>query len=775
MGSIDGGGVTTILMNAIRHKGRAEIFSSVWVAPLGGLLVLTVIFSLRLLSDPDLGFHLNAGRWIINHLSIPQTDIATYTVPNHGYIDLHWLFQIFIYTVYSLVGYPGLSILVCIIVCLLFFLLARRMATEGIPYSLVIPLLLLALLIIEPRFILRPELFTYLFITLSLIILDNYYRHGKHRALYFLPLIMLFWCNIEGLFMLGYSLIGAYFISIWIRDRKPDLRLLGLGVAAVLVCLINPYGVRGLLFPFELLTRFQAGNIFHEHIKEFQTIFQLEEWTVKEYAALFYLIFSSGCILITLKQRKPHELILSLVFGVLFLLAIRNIPLFIIVTLPITGVSADEIIGKLSRNVTLRTRNRTNWIFAMSLFLIMMILIPRLITNTYYANNLSYNKTGTGLDPLQLPAGASSFIRENQLEGRIINSLSYGGWLSWRLSQPIFIDARLEVIGETLYTEVAESWKGGLSKLIMKYNPDLLVYDYVRYFSWTPQLLAIPGWHPIYMDGQSAVFAREGYAGNILFQYSNQQGNELISEPSYSPAETLMILTLPYPSAFTIWLQGFYKKYPTSPSRSQNMASFLLQMKNYQEAERYFLTTLKESYGSSVSCYYALADIYMEKGDFNLAGICYKRILEVDPTNTTVQQALAIASAKPVKNLKGLANCLADAEATKHYNNGNIKYKKGDIKGALEEYSIAIRLNPTHSKAYLNRAYIEAVELQKFEIAVSDFDTAIALDPGYADAYLGRGSSRYSLHDKEGALEDWERAESLGNKKARELIQKHQR
>jgi tetratricopeptide (TPR) repeat protein len=236
-----------------------------------------------------------------------------------------------------------------------------------------------------------------------------------------------------------------------------------------------------------------------------------------------------------------------------------------------------------------------------------------------------------------------------------------------------------------------------------------------------------------------------------------------------------MILTQAGTPRFSLWLQGFYKKHSTSSSRNQNIASFLLQMKNYPEAERYFLQTLKLSCGSAVSVYYALADIYMEMGEMNLAGLCYKRILEADPTNTTVQQALVIASKKPVKNLKGFANCLADAEATKHFNNGNIKYKEGDIKGALEEYSIAIRLNPAHSKAYLNRAYIEAVELQEFEIAVSDFDTAITLDPDFADAYLGRGSSRYNLQDIDGAMEDWKKAESLGNGQAEKLIHQHQR
>jgi len=546
-------------------------------------------------------------------------------------------------------------------------------------------------------------------------------------------------------------------------------------LATVIVCMINPYGLRGVLFPLELLSRFQNGNIFHEHIKEFQPLFQLNNWTIKEYLSVFYMALSASSILFTLKQRKPHELILWVIFGVLSLFAIRNITLFVIVTLPITGQSVTDIVRRFANKIPMRDRKRINLIFAGSTLLVILLLIPRLVTNTYYINNLSYNKTGIGLDRWQQPEEASEFLLDNHLDSRIINSLSYGGWLSWKLSQPVFIDARLEVIQEALYAEVEESWNGGLGRMIEKYHPAMLVYDYVRYFSWTPQLLALPGWRPIYLDGQSVVFAREGYASNIPFPDSVKIFNRSGIRSILSTSEKMKILSQKSPSEFALWLKGFYKKYDCIPSRNQNIASFFLQMKKYPIAEHYFLVTLRESFGSAISCYYALAGIYKETGNQVLAVTCYKCILEIDPGNEEVKQLLEIESQKPIKNLKRMANCLADAEATKHFNNGNLKYKSGDIYGALTEYSTAIRLNPTHSKAYLNKGYIEAVELKNFESAIIDFDSAITLDPEYADAYLGRGNSRYSLQDINGALEDWKKAESLGSKQAQELILKHQR
>src|SRR5665647_2324346 len=84
-----------------------------WIWPM--LLVSVFIFtlSLRQLSDPDLGFHLKYGRWIVTNLQIPVTDQSTYTVAQHPYTDLHWLFQVILYGVFKLSGYDGISLFVC--------------------------------------------------------------------------------------------------------------------------------------------------------------------------------------------------------------------------------------------------------------------------------------------------------------------------------------------------------------------------------------------------------------------------------------------------------------------------------------------------------------------------------------------------------------------------------------------------------------------------------------------------------------------------------------
>lgn len=761
-------------MDTCLDQGRITGCRNFWLAPLAGLGILTIVFSLRLLSDPDLGFHLNAGRWIIQHRAFPINDFATYTVSDHIYIDLHWLFQVIIYGIYSLTGYHGLSFLLCILICWLFYLIGRRMTNAGVRCPVMIFLLLLALLVMEPRFILRPELVTSIFIIFYQIILDGEYREKRPSRLIFLPVIMLIWCNMEGLFMLGYALIGAYFISGWVRDRKPDLRLLGWGVATVAVCLINPYGLKGLLFPFELLTRFQQSNVFHQHIKEFQPIFQVQTWTLKEYASLIYFSVSVVGMIFTIRQRKTHEVILWIIFAILALLAIRNIPLFIIITISFTGNALDEMVSRSSKVVQGKWGKKVKLVFGVLILAFILALIPRVITNAYYSDNLSYNKTGIGLDRFQFPEGVIEFIESNHLDGRIINSLSYGGWISWRTARPIFVDARLEVIGEPLYKEIEESWNEGLPALIDKYQPDLLVYDYSRYFSWTPQLHALHGWHPIYLDGQSAIFAREGYATQIKFPDTSRLAGMSDELSGLSLESKKKLLEQKRISGFTDWLHGFYKFSSCLPQRDQNMASFFLQTENLPLAEHYFLKTLKETCCTSVSCYYALAGIYMANNNPILVSACYNQIRQFNPEDPVVHE-LDLSTEKNQRHpLVGSSICRNTAEAIRHFNLGNDLFKSGAIQDAIVQYNEAILLDPSYSKAYLNRGYIRATELKEFQLALSDFDSAVILDPDFAEAYLSRGSCRLAMKDLSGALEDWKKSASLGNQQALELLRKHQ-
>jgi tetratricopeptide (TPR) repeat protein/V8-like Glu-specific endopeptidase len=96
-------------------------------------------------------------------------------------------------------------------------------------------------------------------------------------------------------------------------------------------------------------------------------------------------------------------------------------------------------------------------------------------------------------------------------------------------------------------------------------------------------------------------------------------------------------------------------------------------------------------------------------------------------------------------------------KADDFYIQGGDKYDKGDFKGAIANYTTAIRLNPKYLNAYNNRG-LARYNLGDFQGAIDDYNRAIQIDAKDANPYNNRGLARYSLGDKKGAIADYTQA-----------------
>lgn len=86
-----------------------------------------------------------------------------------------------------------------------------------------------------------------------------------------------------------------------------------------------------------------------------------------------------------------------------------------------------------------------------------------------------------------------------------------------------------------------------------------------------------------------------------------------------------------------------------------------------------------------------------------------------------------------------------------------------DKEGAVEEYSLAIELDPTKLEPLLARASLYQM-LNQYELARSDFDRAVDLFPEMDEAYLERGKVKLEDGNLEGALIDFSKGLSINSK-----------
>jgi hypothetical protein len=173
-----------------------------WIYSLAACFLLAALLGTRVLFDPDLGFHLKAGQWIVQNHQVPSKDTFTYTVSDHDYLDIQWLYQVLLYTLYCVGGYPLISLVNGISVLGLLFITWKRLKLTDAPRWMCVLLLTMVLLGIEIRFWGRPETLSCILMSLTLWILELWTKKEKN-LLFLLPVIFMVWANIEGLFAVG--------------------------------------------------------------------------------------------------------------------------------------------------------------------------------------------------------------------------------------------------------------------------------------------------------------------------------------------------------------------------------------------------------------------------------------------------------------------------------------------------------------------------------------------------------------------------------------------
>jgi len=107
--------------------------------------------------------------------------------------------------------------------------------------------------------------------------------------------------------------------------------------------------------------------------------------------------------------------------------------------------------------------------------------------------------------------------------------------------------------------------------------------------------------------------------------------------------------------------------------------------------------------------------------------------------------------------------------ASAYNNRGYAKNALEDYYGAIADYSKAIEIDPNFADSYVNRG-IPKNALEDYYGAIADYTKAIEIDPNFAVAYNNRGIAKYYLENLSGACSDWRKAANLGNEAAANYV-----
>lgn len=485
------------------------------IPSIADLFFISILFFLffsgnsGLLGDGDTGYHIRAGEYIINTLSIPRYDIFSFHSPPLPWTAHEWLSEVIMAAIHSSFGLTGIVAFFAFLLALTSYLLFKILRIHQADILIATAVTILVFSSAKIHWLARPHVFSFLLMIMSHYLLEAWHREDKVKSLYFLPPIMLLWVNLHGGYLGGFILMGAYLLgTLAERLSAPPaartayslkLKQLALTISACLAaCLINPYGYQILLFPFRLV----SDSYIMDHVSEFLSPDFHETMPFK-----YLLLVLIAILAVSRKSIETTELILILVFINMSLYSARYIPLFALITAPILSRHATEagtlISGRLAFFCNQRSKNVARIDTAAKGYLWPLTALLVIAVASCYGTQHSF-------DEKTKPVAASEFIIKEKLAGNMFNNDEFGDYLIYR-SYPeykVFFDGRSDMYGANMMKEYRKviNFERGWEDVLDKYQVTWVFFDSNSTFSRF--LLNNSNWVLIYSDKVASIFVK---------------------------------------------------------------------------------------------------------------------------------------------------------------------------------------------------------------------------------------------------------------------------
>jgi hypothetical protein len=491
------------------------------------------MLSRRLLGDADTGWHIRDGQQIASTHTLPRMDSFSSTMAGKPWYAWEWLYDWGIGFVHNRAGLNGVVFFTALVIALTFTLLFRMQLLRSVNLLVAVVLLLLAASASTIHFLARPHVISWLLTLIWFQILDSSETStspGRARRLYLLPLLMLLWVNLHGGFVMGFVLLGIYFLALIIErflSSDPEVRTRAgkrvkmcgsVGILCLLASLVNPYGYKLHLHVYSYLSsRFLMDHIDEFHSPNFHGVAE-KCFAALVLIAVFTLAVSGR------RLRKSH--LLLLLFAVYSgLYASRNIPIAsILITLAIApplSTWMDDVADR-QRSTGLsglasHLRSFTGRMYRMESMLrghlVPAIVVLFSLWVCFHNGRLgSRQLMHAEFDAKRFPARAVELLVQRRVQEPIFSKDSWGGYLIYRMypQAKVIVDDRHDFYGESFlkdYLKVIHV-QPGWDEILDRWQVNWVVLPADLALSST--LKEVPHWKIIHDDGVAIVFQRAG-------------------------------------------------------------------------------------------------------------------------------------------------------------------------------------------------------------------------------------------------------------------------
>ncbi|UCD11138.1 MAG: hypothetical protein JSU88_10835 [Nitrospinaceae bacterium] len=446
-------------------------------------------------ADVDLWGHIKFGSDLLTSKSLPLVDTYSYTAGDYPWINHNWLAEPLFALIYSWAGSSGLLIFKLLVgLAIIHILSTLYFAKSGNRLAYALHFLLIAPVLVT-GFATRPQILTYLFTTLLVLILQKYFD-GNSKAIFWTPLLMAIWVNIHGGIVAGILIFGTVVVVEFFRrlltggdSIKPLLLVL---FASCLALLINPYGYKLWLFFWETIPKDRPIGEWGP-VPLWNTSFL----SLKILVILFFItLFLPG-------KKRPWELtiiILGIFYG--FRHERHSVITAILMTpylpLRLADLFESDAFKRWVPKVSARTHTAVLWVLAGG-------ILFQAHSHFYKYKEADFQ---IQVNPAVYPIYATRFLDTNRIDGNILILFDWGEYiLMKRPASKVSIDGRLwtaypdKVFRDNmLFAEGAEGWE----EVLERYPHDIILMNHRN-----SGLENAAGWVKIYDDPLARIFIKK--------------------------------------------------------------------------------------------------------------------------------------------------------------------------------------------------------------------------------------------------------------------------